>query len=110
MFSLQASTSSHGMLTLDLVAEEDVFSHDYDGDWNNSFRVDLQGGGSCGQIGVGGRQRAGTDVSKLRMTSREPKVKTSSLPRGSERSWGKHLDASKVHKSPQIEVGPSDPH
>lgn len=109
MFSLQASTSSHGMLTLDLVAEEDVFSHDYDGDWNNSFRVDLQGGGSCGQIGVG-RQRAGTDVSKLRMTSKEPKVKTSSLPWGSERSWGKHLEASKVHKSPQIEVGPSDPH
>uniref|UniRef100_A0A3Q4I6G8 Pleckstrin homology domain containing, family O member 1a n=1 Tax=Neolamprologus brichardi TaxID=32507 RepID=A0A3Q4I6G8_NEOBR len=92
-----ASTSSHGMLTLDLVAEEDVFSHDYDGDWNNSFRVDLQGGGSCGQIGVGGRQRAGTDVSKLRMTSKEPKVKTSSLPRGSERSWGKHLD----YRTPQ---------
>uniref|UniRef100_A0A3Q4I3Y8 Pleckstrin homology domain containing, family O member 1a n=1 Tax=Neolamprologus brichardi TaxID=32507 RepID=A0A3Q4I3Y8_NEOBR len=97
-----ASTSSHGMLTLDLVAEEDVFSHDYDGDWNNSFRVDLQGGGSCGQIGVGGRQRAGTDVSKLRMTSKEPKVKTSSLPRGSERSWGKHLDASKAqYRTPQ---------
>uniref|UniRef100_A0A3Q2VPI4 PH domain-containing protein n=1 Tax=Haplochromis burtoni TaxID=8153 RepID=A0A3Q2VPI4_HAPBU len=94
-----ASTSSHGMLTLDLVAEEDVFSHDYDGDWNNSFRVDLQGGGSCGQIGVGGRQRAGTDVSKLRMTSKEPKVKTSSLPRGSERSWGKHLDAQ--YRTPQ---------
>lgn len=110
MFSLQASTSSHGMLTLDLVAEEDVFSQDYDGDWKNSFRVDLQGGGSCGQIGVGGRQRAGTDVSKLRMISKEPKVKTSSLPRGSERSWGKHLDASKVHESPQAEVGPSDPH
>ncbi|XP_031589140.1 pleckstrin homology domain-containing family O member 1-A isoform X1 [Oreochromis aureus] len=99
-----ASTSSHGMLTLDLVAEEDVFSQDYDGDWKNSFRVDLQGGGSCGQIGVGGRQRAGTDVSKLRMISKEPKVKTSSLPRGSERSWGKHLDASKVHESPQAEV------
>ncbi|KAM4540183.1 pleckstrin homology domain-containing family O member 1-A [Odontesthes bonariensis] len=90
-----ASTSSHGMLTLDLVAEEDGFCPDYDDDldesWENSFRVDLQKGGSSG------RQRAGTDVSKLRVTSKEPKVKTSSLPRESERSWGKqsHLEASK---------------
>ncbi|RVE67133.1 hypothetical protein OJAV_G00114230 [Oryzias javanicus] len=96
-----ASTSSHGMLTLDLVAEEDGFSPDYDDDlhdsWENSFRVDLQ-------KGVGGRQRAGTDVSKLRVTTKEPKLKTSSLPRGSERSWGKqlHLDASKVHKNQQV--------
>lgn len=97
------------MLTLDLVAEEDGFSQDYDGDWENSFRVDLQGGGSCGQLGVGGRQRAGTDVSKLRVTSKEPKVKTSSLPRGSERSWGRNLETTKVHKSPQVQVGYSDP-
>uniref|UniRef100_A0A3P9KPN5 Pleckstrin homology domain containing, family O member 1a n=1 Tax=Oryzias latipes TaxID=8090 RepID=A0A3P9KPN5_ORYLA len=96
-----ASTSSHGMLTLDLVAEEDGFSPDYEDDlhdsWEDSFRVDLQ-------KGVGGRQRAGTDVSKLRVTSKEPKLKTSSLPRGSERSWGKqlHLDASKVHKNQQV--------
>uniref|UniRef100_A0A3P8SW15 Pleckstrin homology domain containing, family O member 1a n=1 Tax=Amphiprion percula TaxID=161767 RepID=A0A3P8SW15_AMPPE len=92
-----ASTSSHGMLTLDLVAEEDGFFPDYDVDlqesWENSFRVDLQTGAGC--RGVGGRQRAGTDVSKLRVTSKEPKVKTGSLPRGSERSWGKqsHLEA-----------------
>uniref|UniRef100_A0A8C7ZBV5 Pleckstrin homology domain containing, family O member 1a n=1 Tax=Oryzias sinensis TaxID=183150 RepID=A0A8C7ZBV5_9TELE len=98
---LAASTSSHGMLTLDLVAEEDGFSPDYEDDlhdsWENSFRVDLQ-------KGVGGRQRAGTDVSKLRVTSKEPKLKTSSLPRGSERSWGKqlHLDSSKVHKNQQV--------
>lgn len=99
------------MLTLDLVAEEDGFSPDYDGDsqesWENSFRVDLQTGGSSGQVAVGGRQRAGTDVSKLRVTSKEPKVKTGSLPRGSERSWGKysHLEASKVHKTQQVQVG-----
>uniref|UniRef100_A0A3B3XLW9 PH domain-containing protein n=1 Tax=Poecilia mexicana TaxID=48701 RepID=A0A3B3XLW9_9TELE len=90
-----ASTSSHGMLTLDLVAEEDGFCLEYDDDesWEDSFRVDLQKEGSGG--GIGGRQRAGTDVSKLRVTTKEPKVKTGSLPRGSERSWGKqpHLDS-----------------
>ncbi|KAG7225228.1 hypothetical protein INR49_014618 [Caranx melampygus] len=99
-----ASTSSHGMLTLDLVAEED-------GVLENSFRVDLQRGDVCGQVavvgsrGVGGRQRAGTDVSKLRVISKEAKVKTGSLPRGSERSWGRqsHLEASKVHKTQQTQ-------
>ncbi|XP_045914764.1 pleckstrin homology domain-containing family O member 1-A-like [Micropterus dolomieu] len=108
-----ASTSSHGMLTLDLVAEEDGFCPDYDDasreSWDNSFPDE---GGSCGQaavVGSGGcgvRQRAGTDVSKLRVTSKEPKVKTSSLPRGSERSWGKqsHLEACKVHKTQQVQV------
>uniref|UniRef100_A0A3B4T7A7 Pleckstrin homology domain containing, family O member 1a n=1 Tax=Seriola dumerili TaxID=41447 RepID=A0A3B4T7A7_SERDU len=108
-----ASTSSHGTLTLDLVAEEDGFSLDYDDDsqesWENSFRVDLQRGDFCGQVavvgsrGVGGRQRAGTDVSKLRVVSKEPKVKTGSLPRGSERSWGKqsHLE---VHKTQQKKI------
>uniref|UniRef100_A0A8C2YZQ0 Pleckstrin homology domain containing, family O member 1a n=1 Tax=Cyclopterus lumpus TaxID=8103 RepID=A0A8C2YZQ0_CYCLU len=96
-----ASTSSHGMLTLDLVAEEDGFSPDYDGDsrvsWEN-FHLDMQ---------RGVRQRAGTDVSKLRATPKEPKVKTSSLPRGSELSWGKqsYLEASKVHKTQQVQVG-----
>lgn len=99
------------MLTLDLVAEEDGFSPDYDGDsqesWENNFRVDLQTGGSSGLVAVGGRKRAGTDVSKLRVTSKEPKVKTGSLPRGSERSWGKysHPEASKVHKTQQVQVG-----
>ncbi|KAL6100287.1 plekho1 [Pungitius sinensis] len=103
-----ASTSSHGMLTLDLVAEEDAFSPDYES-WEN-FQVDPRWGGSCGQVasvgswGVGVRQRAGTDVSKLRATPKEPKVKTSSLPRGSELSWGKqsHLEASKVLKIQQV--------
>ncbi|XP_028281940.1 pleckstrin homology domain-containing family O member 1-A isoform X2 [Parambassis ranga] len=110
-----ASTSSHGMLTLDLVAEEDGFCPDYDGSvesWENSFHVDLQMGGSSGQMPpvgyrvVGGRQRAGTDVSKLRVTSKEPKVKTGSLPRGSERSWGKqsHIEAPQVHKTQQAQV------
>uniref|UniRef100_A0A3B3UU73 Pleckstrin homology domain containing, family O member 1a n=1 Tax=Poecilia latipinna TaxID=48699 RepID=A0A3B3UU73_9TELE len=101
-----ASTSSHGMLTLDLVAEEDGFCLEYDDDesWEDSFRVDLQKEGSGG--GIGGRQRAGTDVSKLRVMTKEPKVKTGSLPRGSERSWGKqsHLDASKVQKNQQVQV------
>lgn len=114
--SPQASTSSHGMLTLDLVAEEDGFSPEYDGDsrdsWEDGFQVDLQRGSLCGQAevirswGVGVRQRADTDVSKLRATSKEPKVKTGSLPRGSERSWGKnsHLEATKVHKIQQVQV------
>uniref|UniRef100_A0A667YS69 Pleckstrin homology domain containing, family O member 1a n=1 Tax=Myripristis murdjan TaxID=586833 RepID=A0A667YS69_9TELE len=88
-----ASTSAHGVLTLDLVAEEDgaLFSPDPHRDsWENSFRVDLQGAGSgAGPREVGGRQRAGTDVSKLRASSREPRVKTGSLPRASERCWAK---------------------
>uniref|UniRef100_A0A8D3AXW2 Pleckstrin homology domain containing, family O member 1a n=1 Tax=Scophthalmus maximus TaxID=52904 RepID=A0A8D3AXW2_SCOMX len=100
-----ASTSSHGMLTLDLVAEEDGFSPDYGGDslesWQNSFRVELQGRGSCEQVAVGGRQRAGTDVSKLRVTSKEPKVKTGSLPRGSEWSWGKQSHLEDQSRTPQ---------
>lgn len=99
------------------MAEEDGFLPEYDGSsqesWENGFRVDLQRGGSCGQVAVvgyrevGGRQRAGTDVSKLRVTSKEPKVKTGSLPRGSERSWGKHsqMEASMVHKTQQLQVG-----
>ncbi|XP_029022412.1 pleckstrin homology domain-containing family O member 1-A isoform X3 [Betta splendens] len=95
---MTVASSSHGMLTLDLVAEED-----YDESWENSFRVDLMGGGFGQGAVVGSRQRAGTDVSKLRVTYKEPKAKTSSLPRGSERSWGKysHLEVSKVHKTQQ---------
>lgn len=114
--SPQASTSSHGMLTLDLVAEEDGAFQEYDDDcddsWENDLQVDLQRAGSHGQADViGSRQRADTDASRLRVTSKEPKVKTSSLPRGSERSWGKtsHLDAAKVHKKHQVQVGGSPP-
>lgn len=99
------------MLTLDLVAEEDGALQEYDDDcddsWENDLQVDLQREGSCGQADViRSRQRADTDVSKLRATSKEPKVKTSSLPRGSERSWGKnsHLDAAKVHKKHQVQL------
>lgn len=112
----QASTSSHGMLTLDLVAEEDgafqEYDDDCDGSWENDLQVDLQRAGSHGQADViRSRQRADTDASKLRVTSKEPKVKTSSLPRGSERSWGKnsHPDAAKVHKKHQVQVGASPP-
>uniref|UniRef100_A0A3Q3XBR5 PH domain-containing protein n=1 Tax=Mola mola TaxID=94237 RepID=A0A3Q3XBR5_MOLML len=111
-----ASTSSHGMLTLDLVAEEDGFSPDYDCDsrdsWEN-FQVDLKGGGSCGQVAVvrcrgdGVRQRADTDASKLRVTSKEPKVKTGSLPRGSERSWGKHSHL-EVERSDSARISEAD--
>ncbi|XP_029700425.1 pleckstrin homology domain-containing family O member 1-A isoform X1 [Takifugu rubripes] len=100
-----ASTSSHGMLTLDLVAEEDGALQEYDDDCDDSWENDLQMEGSCGQTDlIQSRQRADTDVSKLRVTPKEPKVKTSSLPRGSERSWGKssHLDAAKVHKKHQV--------
>lgn len=103
----QASTSSHGMLTLDLVAEEDGALQEYDDDCDDSWENALQMEGSCGQADViQSRQRADTDVSKLRVTSKEPKVKTSSLPRGSERSWGKnsHLDAAKVHKKHQVQL------
>ncbi|XP_061675591.1 pleckstrin homology domain-containing family O member 1-A isoform X2 [Syngnathoides biaculeatus] len=102
---MTASSSCHGMLTLDLVAEEEGFSSECDaGSWENVFRA-----GSYGQVtgaGGGGRQRSGTDVSRLRVRTKEPKVKTGSLPRGSERSWGKysHLEASKVHKSQQLQV------
>lgn len=94
------------MLTLDLVAEEDGALQEYDDDCDGSWENDLQMDGSCGQAdGIQSRQRADTDVSKLRVTSKEPKVKTSSLPRGSERSWGKnsHLDAAKVHKKHQVQ-------
>lgn len=96
------------MLTLDLVAEEDAASQDYDHDcddsWENDLQVDLQRAGPTEE--VRSRQRADTDVSKLRVTSKEPKVKTGSLPRGSERSWGRnsHLDAAKVHKKHQVQV------
>ncbi|XP_078124361.1 pleckstrin homology domain-containing family O member 1-like [Sander vitreus] len=112
-----ASTSSHGMLTLDLVTEEDGLSPDYDCDPQESswekLQADLLRGGSCGQVvaavgssGIGVRQRAGTDVSKLWATSKEPKVKTSSLPRASELSWGQqsHLEASKLHNTQQAQV------
>ncbi|CAN9503575.1 unnamed protein product [Ophioblennius macclurei] len=93
-----ASTSSRGTLMLDLVAEED----DPLDPWDNDFQVDLQ----HSPRGVGGRQRSGTDVSKLRAAPKEPKVKTGSLPRGSERSWGKqpHLEVSKACKAPQVQV------
>ncbi|XP_077404688.1 pleckstrin homology domain-containing family O member 1-like [Vanacampus margaritifer] len=100
-----ASSSCHGLLTLDLVAEEEGFSSECDAtSWGSVFRA-----GSCGQVAAaagGGRQRAGTDVSKLRVRTKEAKVKTGSLPRGSERSWGKfsHLENSKVHKSQQLQV------
>nr|XP_061808821.1 pleckstrin homology domain-containing family O member 1-A-like [Nerophis lumbriciformis] len=86
-----ASSSHHGTLTLDLVAEEENFPSS----WENVFRASSEGR----------RQRSGTDVSKLRVRTEEP-VKTGSLPRGSERSWGKYSrpEASEVHESKQLQV------
>lgn len=82
------------MLTLDLVAEEDGAAQD-----------DERGCDGCWETEVlRSRQRADTDVSKLRVASEE--VKTGSLPRGSERSWGRssHLEAAQVHKKHQAQV------
>ncbi|XP_028819690.1 pleckstrin homology domain-containing family O member 1-A [Denticeps clupeoides] len=81
-----ASTSSDGMLTLDLVHEEDTSAlEDEESIWVKDFRVDVDSLAP-------GRRRSGTDVSKLKASSREGQVKTSSLPRGSERSWGRPQD------------------
>ncbi|CAB1351052.1 unnamed protein product [Coregonus sp. 'balchen'] len=86
-----ACTSSDGMLTLDLVHEEDDSTPEdvEEGFWENNFRVDLD-------KRTTGRQRSGTDVSKLRVTTKDQRVpKTGSLPRGSELSWDRthHLEA-----------------
>uniref|UniRef100_A0A3Q3E8I6 Pleckstrin homology domain-containing family O member 1-A-like n=1 Tax=Hippocampus comes TaxID=109280 RepID=A0A3Q3E8I6_HIPCM len=97
-----ASSSCHGMLALDLVAEEEGFSECDGTSWESVFRVGSNGRVATAAAGGGGRQRSGTDVSKLRVRTKEPKVKTGSLPRGSERSWGKysHLENSKVTPQP----------
>lgn len=83
------------MLTLDLVAEEDAASQDCGACWDEDLQVELQ------TEVLRSRQRADTDVSKLRVSSREPTVKTGSLPRGSERSWDRNLE---VHKKHQVQV------
>ncbi|KAJ8000187.1 hypothetical protein DPEC_G00202240 [Dallia pectoralis] len=93
-----ASTSSDGMLTLDLVHEEDD-SNQEDGDedfWEKNFRVELDKRPS-------GRKRSSTDVSKFRLAARDTRVpKTGSLPRGSELSWGQpyHLEAQSCTPQP----------
>ncbi|XP_017550947.1 pleckstrin homology domain-containing family O member 1-A [Pygocentrus nattereri] len=76
-----ASTSSDGMLTLDLVHEEDasMLEEDY-AVWVKDHRGNLD-------VLAPGRKRAGTDASRPRVTPVEARVKTSSLPRGSELSW-----------------------
>ncbi|XP_046690254.1 pleckstrin homology domain-containing family O member 1-A isoform X2 [Silurus meridionalis] len=75
-----ASTSSDGMLTLDLVHEEDAgMEHDH-AVWVKDHRGNLD-------LLAPARRRAGTDVSRPRETSEEGRVKTSSLPRESELSW-----------------------
>ncbi|XP_026785199.3 pleckstrin homology domain-containing family O member 1-A isoform X1 [Pangasianodon hypophthalmus] len=76
-----ASTSSDGMLTLDLVHEEDagMLEHDH-AVWVKDHRGNLD-------LLAPARKRAGTDVSRPRETPVEGRVKTSSLPRESELSW-----------------------
>lgn len=78
----QASTSSDGMLTLDLVHEEDasMLEHDHVV-WVKDHRGNLD-------LLAPARRRAGTDVSRPRETAVEGRVKTSSLPRESELFWG----------------------
>lgn len=71
------------MLTLDLVHEEDGSSPEDEGAvWVKDFRVDLE------KLAPG-RRRSGTDASKLRVAPAEGRVKTGSLPRGSEMSWSR---------------------
>ncbi|XP_066531147.1 pleckstrin homology domain-containing family O member 1-A [Hoplias malabaricus] len=86
-----ASTSSDGMLTLDLVHEEDasMLEEDY-AVWVKDHRGNLD-------VLAPGRKRAGTDVSRPRVTPVESRVKTSSLPRGSELSWSHQSQ----HHTPQ---------
>ncbi|KAF5908614.1 pleckstrin homology domain-containing family O member 1-A-like [Clarias magur] len=75
-----ASTSSDGMLTLDLVHEEEagMLEHDH-AVWVKDHRGNLD-------LLAPARRRAGTDVSRPRETPVEGRVKTSSLPRESELS------------------------
>ncbi|XP_062842096.1 pleckstrin homology domain-containing family O member 1-A [Trichomycterus rosablanca] len=91
-----ASSSSDGMLTLDLVHEEDadLLEHDQ-AVWVKDHRGNLD-------LLAPARRRAGTDASRHRETSVEAKVKTSSLPRESEISWS---HPSQTH-TPQHETQP----
>uniref|UniRef100_A0A672R3K4 Pleckstrin homology domain-containing family O member 1-A-like n=1 Tax=Sinocyclocheilus grahami TaxID=75366 RepID=A0A672R3K4_SINGR len=76
-----ASASSDGMLTLDLVNEEDAGMLDDDQDgWLKDHQV------SQDKLAPG-RRRAGTDASRPPASITDSKVKTSSLPRRSEFSW-----------------------
>ncbi|XP_010872005.1 pleckstrin homology domain-containing family O member 1-A [Esox lucius] len=93
-----ASTSSDGMLTLDLVHEEDDFTQEDEEEdfWEKNYRVDLE-------KRAHGRKRSSTDISKFRVAARDPRVpKTGSLPRGSELSWGQghHLEAQSCTPQP----------
>ncbi|XP_055081216.1 pleckstrin homology domain-containing family O member 1-like [Periophthalmus magnuspinnatus] len=94
---LAVASSSHGSLTLDLVSEEDFCSRgSWERDMHGAAGMHVPGGLHVDCRVVGGRQRAGTDVSKLR--PRETRVKTGSLPRTSERNWGRG-EASKALKN-----------
>ncbi|XP_063041185.1 pleckstrin homology domain-containing family O member 1-A [Engraulis encrasicolus] len=100
-----ASTSSDGMLTLDLVHEEDessAWGRDY-----RDYRVDLDKMAAASGSGPGpGRRRSGTDASKLRVTPAAPegRVKTGSLPRGSEMSWSRPPPLSMTARQHSTEV------
>nr|A4IG55.2 RecName: Full=Pleckstrin homology domain-containing family O member 1-A; Short=PH domain-containing family O member 1-A; AltName: Full=Casein kinase 2-interacting protein 1; Short=CK2-interacting protein 1; Short=CKIP-1 [Danio rerio] len=73
------SASSDGMLTLDLVNEEDAAMLDED-EWLKDHRASLD------KLAPG-RRRAGTDASRPPASNTEAQEKTSSLPRKSEISW-----------------------
>ncbi|KAL0962295.1 hypothetical protein UPYG_G00338240 [Umbra pygmaea] len=93
-----ASTSSDGMLTLDLVHEEDDSTQEDEEEdfWEKNFRVDLDNRAT-------GRKRSSTDVSKFRAITKDSRVpKTGSLPRRSELSWSRvhHLDAQSCTPQP----------
>nr|XP_055076628.1 pleckstrin homology domain-containing family O member 1-A isoform X1 [Misgurnus anguillicaudatus] len=73
-----ASATSDGMLTLDLVNEEDADMHDDDQDvWIKDGHVSID-------MLAPGRRRAGTDVSRPPSFITDTRVNTSSLPRKSE--------------------------
>ncbi|XP_051992579.1 pleckstrin homology domain-containing family O member 1-A isoform X1 [Xyrauchen texanus] len=74
-----ASSSSDGMLTLDLVNELDAAMFD-DDEWMKDHQVSID------KLAPS-RRRAGTDVSRPPASITENKVKTSSLPRCNEFSW-----------------------
>ncbi|CAL9691049.1 unnamed protein product [Knipowitschia caucasica] len=80
---LAVSSSSHGALTFDL-AEEEL--------WGGA--VFGSGAVDCRVVGV--RQRAGTDVSKLKPSIRDTSVNTGSLPRTSERNWGRGTETREI--------------
>lgn len=95
----QASTSLNGMLTLDLVHEQDtdMLEHDH-AVWVKDHRGNLD-------LLAPARRRAGTDASRPRETHVESRVKTSSLPRESELSWNHQSQTQTTQQQGTIQCG-----